>query len=145
MGTPRSNFAAVALDDMLFAIGGFNGTTTIPYVECYDDTTNEWFDTTPMNLNRSALSACVLEGLPNARDYSYLSRVHELLGLFTVDFPNENYDNLGNSGTGGNAPTTRAEAIANAINTTVAAGVASTVNPAVTTAEIPNTGPTEEV
>ncbi|XP_026464876.1 kelch-like protein 10 [Ctenocephalides felis] len=74
MYSPRSNFAAVVLDGMIFAIGGFNGTTTISYVEVYDPETNDWFDCTSMNLNRSALSACVLSGLPNTREYSYLSK-----------------------------------------------------------------------
>lgn len=27
----------------MFAIGGFNGLTTISGVECYDDTTDEWY------------------------------------------------------------------------------------------------------
>lgn len=31
-----------------------------------------------MNLNRSALSACVISGLSNAREYSYLSKVRDL-------------------------------------------------------------------
>jgi len=57
------------------------GTTTIPYVECYDSDVNEWFDGAPMNLNRSALSACVVKNLPNSHEYSYLYRVHELLGI----------------------------------------------------------------
>lgn len=30
------------LDDMIFAIGGFNGMTTIFNVELYDGTTDEW-------------------------------------------------------------------------------------------------------
>lgn len=81
MSSPRSNFATAVIDDMIFVIGGFNGTTTIAYVECHDGNTNEWFDVAHMNLNRSALSACVLSGLPNGREYSYLSRVQELLGL----------------------------------------------------------------
>ncbi|KAI4486744.1 hypothetical protein M0804_006114 [Polistes exclamans] len=86
MFSPRSNFATVILDDMIFVIGGFNdqvivffsGTTTIAYVECYDADNNEWYDASPMNLNRSALSACVISGLSNARDYSYLSKVRDL-------------------------------------------------------------------
>ncbi|KAK7863877.1 hypothetical protein R5R35_007211 [Gryllus longicercus] len=78
MFSPRSNFATVVLDDMIFVIGGFNGTTTIAYVECYDAETNEWYDASPMNLNRSALSACVIPGLPNAREYSYLSKAQEI-------------------------------------------------------------------
>ncbi|XP_015174125.1 PREDICTED: kelch-like protein 10 [Polistes dominula] len=78
MFSPRSNFATVILDDMIFVIGGFNGTTTIAYVECYDADSNEWYDASPMNLNRSALSACVISGLSNAREYSYLSKVRDL-------------------------------------------------------------------
>lgn len=30
------------IDDMIFAIGGFNGVTTIYNVECYDSTSDEW-------------------------------------------------------------------------------------------------------
>ncbi|XP_053606215.1 kelch-like protein 10 [Plodia interpunctella] len=74
MFSARSNFATVLLDDMIFVIGGFNGSTTIPHVECYDGDTLEWYDAAPMNLNRSALSACVLVGLPNARSFSYLAK-----------------------------------------------------------------------
>ena len=47
------------------------GTTTIAHVECYDSESNEWFDATDMNINRSALSACVVAGLPNIKDYTY--------------------------------------------------------------------------
>ncbi|XP_012259425.2 kelch-like protein 10 isoform X2 [Athalia rosae] len=78
MFSPRSNFATVILDDMIFVIGGFNGSTTISYVECYDADSNEWYDASPMNLNRSALSACVIAGLVNAREYSYLSKARNL-------------------------------------------------------------------
>ncbi|XP_066583829.1 kelch-like protein 10 [Prorops nasuta] len=78
MCTPRSNFAAVILDDMIFVIGGFNGTTTIASVECFDVDSNEWYDAAPMNLTRSGLSACVIAGLPNAREYSYLSKAENI-------------------------------------------------------------------
>jgi len=30
------------IDDMVFAIGGFNGVTTIFNVECYDPQADEW-------------------------------------------------------------------------------------------------------
>lgn len=56
------------------------GSTTINYVECYDAEANEWFDAAPMNLNRSALSACVISGLPNAREYSYVGRSQKEVG-----------------------------------------------------------------
>nr|CAH7720231.1 unnamed protein product [Callosobruchus chinensis] len=79
MLTPRSNFATVILDDYIFVIGGFNdrfasGSTTINYVEYFDPESNEWYDASSMNVSRSALSACVVHGLPNAKDYTFLRR-----------------------------------------------------------------------
>ncbi|KAE8745064.1 hypothetical protein FOCC_FOCC008315 [Frankliniella occidentalis] len=68
---PRSNFAAVILDDLIYVIGGFNG-TIIPNTECLNVDKNEWTEVKQMNLNRSALSAVVLAGLPTAIEYSYL-------------------------------------------------------------------------
>ncbi|KYN13828.1 PREDICTED: kelch-like protein 10 isoform X1 [Trachymyrmex cornetzi] len=78
MFSPRSNFATVILDDMIFVIGGYNGSSTIAHVECYDADYNEWYDASPMNLSRSALSACVIAGLANAREYSYLGKARDL-------------------------------------------------------------------
>ncbi|XP_059169558.1 kelch-like protein 10 isoform X2 [Physella acuta] len=75
MYSPRSNFATEIIDDMLFAIGGFNGVTTIFNVECYDSNADEWYDATDMSLYRSALSACVVKGLPNVQDYIYQNRL----------------------------------------------------------------------
>ncbi|XP_045495092.1 kelch-like protein 10 isoform X5 [Colias croceus] len=74
MYNPRSNFAIEVIDDMIFAIGGFNGVTTIYHVECYDEKTNEWYEATDMNIYRSALSACVIMGLPNVYDYIHKHR-----------------------------------------------------------------------
>jgi kelch-like protein 10 len=54
-----------------------SGSTTVAYVERYDVDSSEWYDAHPMILNRSALRACVLAGLPNARQYSYLSVIQE--------------------------------------------------------------------
>lgn len=59
---------------MVFAIGGFNGVTTIFNVECFDASTDEWYDATDMNLNRSALSACVVKELPSVQDYIHKER-----------------------------------------------------------------------
>ncbi|XP_040289966.1 kelch-like protein 10 [Bufo bufo] len=70
MVTPRSNFGIEVLDDLLFAVGGFNGFTTTFNVECYDETTDEWYDVHGMNVYRSALSCCVVAGLPNIRHYA---------------------------------------------------------------------------
>ncbi|KAI5698457.1 hypothetical protein M8J76_006540 [Diaphorina citri] len=74
MYNPRSNFAIEVIDDMIFAIGGFNGVTTIYHVECYDEKTDEWYEATDMNIYRSALSACVIMGLPNVYDYIHQHR-----------------------------------------------------------------------
>ncbi|XP_031331131.1 kelch-like protein 10 isoform X2 [Photinus pyralis] len=74
---PRSNFATATIDDLLYVIGGFNGSSTVNVVERYNPDANEWHITSPMNLNRSALSACILNGLPNAKDYSYQFRPNE--------------------------------------------------------------------
>lgn len=57
------------IDDLVFAIGGFNGVTTIFNVECYDAGINEWYECTDMSLYRSALAACIMRELPNVRDY----------------------------------------------------------------------------
>ncbi|XP_060518046.1 kelch-like protein 10 [Cylas formicarius] len=72
MEVPRSNFGTVILDGYIYVIGGFNGSTTINSVEYYDTVADEWDNAVSMNLNRSALSACVLSGLPNSKDYSLL-------------------------------------------------------------------------
>ncbi|XP_014616695.1 PREDICTED: kelch-like protein 10 [Polistes canadensis] len=74
MYNPRSNFAIEVIDDMIFAIGGYNGVTTIYQVECYDEKTNEWYEATDMNIYRSALSVCVIMGLPNVYDYIHKHR-----------------------------------------------------------------------
>ena len=48
-----------------------SGNMTIGDVECYNDETDEWLDVTDMNVGRSALSACVLSDLPNARKFTH--------------------------------------------------------------------------
>lgn len=62
------------MDDMIFVIGGFNGITTIYQVECFDERTGEWYEATDMNSYRSALAACVVQGLPNVDDYIHQNR-----------------------------------------------------------------------
>ncbi|XP_034186020.1 kelch-like protein 10 [Osmia lignaria lignaria] len=97
MFSPRSNFATVILDDMIFVVGGFNGSTTIAYAECYDADSNEWYDASPMNLNRSALSACVIAGLANASEYSYQSKARDL-GQGQASSENRDKTNQGGEG-----------------------------------------------
>ncbi|XP_040908881.1 kelch-like protein 10 [Toxotes jaculatrix] len=70
MLTPRSNFGLEVIDDRLFVVGGFNGFTTTYNVEYYDATTNEWSAAWEMEIFRSALSCCVVFGLPNMAEYT---------------------------------------------------------------------------
>ncbi|XP_051578467.1 kelch-like protein 10 [Myxocyprinus asiaticus] len=70
MFNPRSNFGIEVVDDHLFVAGGFNGFTTSCDVECYDEKTNEWNNVRDMDIYRSALSCCVLSGLPNMKQYA---------------------------------------------------------------------------
>uniref|UniRef100_A0A673LAR6 Kelch-like protein 10 n=1 Tax=Sinocyclocheilus rhinocerous TaxID=307959 RepID=A0A673LAR6_9TELE len=60
----------IVVDDQLFAVGGFNGFSTTSDVECYDENTNEWSDANEMVIFRSALSCCVVSGLPNMAQYA---------------------------------------------------------------------------
>uniref|UniRef100_A0A8C7IIT1 Kelch like family member 10 n=2 Tax=Oncorhynchus kisutch TaxID=8019 RepID=A0A8C7IIT1_ONCKI len=70
MFNPRSNFGIEVVDDLLFVVGGFNGFTTTFNVECYDEKTEEWYDAHDMGIFRSALSCCVVHGLPNVAQYA---------------------------------------------------------------------------
>ena len=40
--THTFSFVTQVIDDMIFAIGGFNGVTTIYNVECFDPSSEEW-------------------------------------------------------------------------------------------------------
>ncbi|XP_061569562.1 kelch-like protein 10 [Cololabis saira] len=61
--TPRSNFGIEVMEDLLFSVGGFNN------VENYTRETDEWREVWDMDVFRSALSCCVVFGLPNMADY----------------------------------------------------------------------------
>lgn len=71
MLTPRSNFGIEVIDDQLFVVGGFNGFTTSYNVEFYDATTDEWSEACDMEIFRSALSCCVVYGIPNIAEYTF--------------------------------------------------------------------------
>ncbi|XP_076827088.1 uncharacterized protein LOC143473820 isoform X4 [Brachyhypopomus gauderio] len=66
----RSNFGIEVVDDLLFVVGGFNGVTTTFKVERYDGQTEEWKEVHHMGVSRSALSCCVVPGLPNVVQYT---------------------------------------------------------------------------
>lgn len=72
MLSPRSNFTAVVLEEQIYAIGGYDGTATTNLAERYDPSVDEWSPIAPMAVHRSALCACTVHNLSNARDYSYL-------------------------------------------------------------------------
>ncbi|KAK9519853.1 hypothetical protein VZT92_022556 [Zoarces viviparus] len=40
-------------------------------VEYYDATTDEWTEACPLDISRSAVSCCVLSGLPNMDEYVF--------------------------------------------------------------------------
>ncbi|XP_027857499.1 kelch-like protein 10 isoform X1 [Xiphophorus couchianus] len=69
MITTRSNFGIEVIEDRLFVVGGFNGYTTCYNVECYNNLTDVWTEACDMEIFRSALSCCVITGLPNMADY----------------------------------------------------------------------------
>lgn len=75
---PRSNFGLEVIDDLIMAIGGFNGVVTISNCECYIPESDEWLEATDMTVIRSALTANVVHGLPNLRDYIHQNR-HQLI------------------------------------------------------------------
>lgn len=74
MSSQRSNFGLEIIDDMIFAVGGFNGVQTISQCECYVPEADEWLEATDMGIIRSALTANVIHGLPNIRDYIHKER-----------------------------------------------------------------------
>ncbi|XP_074540851.1 kelch-like protein 10 [Halichoeres trimaculatus] len=65
MMNPRSNFGIEVMDDHIYVAGGFNGATTIWDVERFDLGRGEWSDAPDMKIRCSALSCCVVSGLPN--------------------------------------------------------------------------------
>lgn len=81
MLTPRSNFGIEVINNRLFVAGGFNGFTTTFNAECYDAITNEWSTVCDMGLFRSALSCCVVSGLPNLAEYTVPRNVQALLQM----------------------------------------------------------------
>ncbi|XP_036435584.1 LOW QUALITY PROTEIN: kelch-like protein 10 [Colossoma macropomum] len=70
MFNPRSNFGIEVVDEFLYVVGGFNGLTTTFKVEWYDQAADEWYQAHDMAIFRSALSCCVLPGLPNITEYT---------------------------------------------------------------------------
>ncbi|KAG5672663.1 hypothetical protein PVAND_002774 [Polypedilum vanderplanki] len=91
MHNPRSNFGLEVIDEMIMAVGGFNGQVTISECECYLPESNEWLIASSMSMIRSALTASVVKGLPNVRDYVHQNR-HKLIEQKRIQIPG--YDSI---------------------------------------------------
>ncbi|KAK3529622.1 hypothetical protein QTP70_032041 [Hemibagrus guttatus] len=65
----RRNFGIEVMDGRLYVIGGYSSEGTTSRCEYYDEYKDEWFDVKNMNISRSAVSCCVVSGLPNVTDY----------------------------------------------------------------------------
>ncbi|XP_017319448.3 kelch-like protein 10 [Ictalurus punctatus] len=66
----RSNFGVEVMDGRLYVVGGYSSEGTTCNCEYYDEESNDWFHVQDMNIFRSALSCCVISGLPNVTDYT---------------------------------------------------------------------------
>lgn len=63
MSTPRSYFGIEVVDDQLFVVGGYNGSTTMLSMERYDEEAGMWYGASSTDMPCSGLSCCVLHGL----------------------------------------------------------------------------------
>ena len=72
MKSKRSTFATGVIEDRLLAVGGYNGQTPISLVEAFDPEENQWTEVRCLTHDRSGLSVCVLTGLSNSVDYTYI-------------------------------------------------------------------------
>lgn len=59
----RSRAGVVAVNRLLYAIGGYNGTKDLSSGEVYDPQTNVWLPITNMGTKRSCLGIATLNGL----------------------------------------------------------------------------------
>lgn len=96
MLTPRSNFGIEVINHRLFVVGGFNGNSTTFNVESYSASQNEWSAARDMEIFRSAVSCCVVFGLPNLSEYTAprdaLALLHIQEEEEPVDPPNTIWD-----------------------------------------------------
>ena len=74
MRTGRSNMGIGVLDNILFVIGGFNGSGVLREVECYDFKNGRWFPSRKMNVCRSAcgVAICDLDNVPSRHRRDFL-------------------------------------------------------------------------
>lgn len=63
MASARNGVGVVALGDLLYAIGGFDGVAPLKTVEQYSPQANKWTPVPDMNSSRFGLGACTCNGL----------------------------------------------------------------------------------
>ncbi len=59
---PRRNCAAATLNGKIYALGGFDGSSLLNYVEAYDPRMKSWMEVSPMLTPRSSASCTVHDG-----------------------------------------------------------------------------------
>ena len=62
MQSKRSWPAACSLDDVVFVAGGYDGSTVLDTVECYNPSTNSWQPAASMTSRRAAHALVALNG-----------------------------------------------------------------------------------
>ena len=62
LSIPRRNCGAAQLNGKIYAIGGFDGTSLLNYVECYDPRMKSWMEVSPLLCQRSSASCTVHDG-----------------------------------------------------------------------------------
>lgn len=77
MRSQRSTFSACVLGDNIYAVGGYNGQTPINKVEKFDSVTGEWVGIKNLKFDRSGLSICVLKGLTNGKNFTFLGQANK--------------------------------------------------------------------
>ena len=60
--TPRRNAMSVSVNDKIYIIGGYNGSSAVNLVEVYDPRENVWCCLAPMHTKRSSASAVHMDG-----------------------------------------------------------------------------------
>ncbi|KRX15556.1 Kelch-like protein 3 [Trichinella nelsoni] len=61
MPNRRCRFGTASVDDRIYVIGGFNGTTRVRYVEYFDSICGCWYSGPPLLARRSTLGAAVID------------------------------------------------------------------------------------
>lgn len=62
MGRKRRYLCSVALGNKLFALGGYDASSRLNTVECYDPVVDQWTTVTPMLQKRGLAGAATLDG-----------------------------------------------------------------------------------